>query len=440
MRDFVQQRVAWDDVQWVAGRDYADAHLTERAPDSPRLPRGMAEVCWSALLHSDEDRFWRVHSMLEMVQHNPRHWQDVLHPEHVRLLAMAHQVRRDMHKMKAFVRFTRVPAPDGVEEYVAWFEPKHFITQATAGFFQRRFASMRWSILTPVGSIRWDGKTLMPGPAATQGDAPAVDAGEELWLTYYESIFNPARIKLNAMRKEMPVHYWKNLPEAQRIPGLLAEAGRRVHQMVEAHQQDSRKLRGTATASPSSADDLERLQGRIRQCEECELARYATQPVAGMGHAGAKYVLIGEQPGDMEDLQGLPFVGPAGQMVRAALNQLGIPEDQVYLTNAVKHFKYEMRGKRRIHKTPAQRDVENCVHWLGEELSRLSPKVILALGRTAERALSGMFPATEEGWFAPGGTPIHVVAHPAALLRAGETIGSEGFLRWSLQIGRFLDL
>ncbi len=133
-------------------------------------------------------------------------------PDVARAVAMAKSVRRDAHKMKAFVRFRRVEREDGTEAYVAWFEPDHHVLEATAPFFVRRFATMRWSILTPSASAHWDGEQLTIGAGAGRRDAPADDQLEAFWRTYYASIFNPARLKVKAMRAEMPKKYWRNLP------------------------------------------------------------------------------------------------------------------------------------------------------------------------------------------------------------------------------------
>ena len=115
-----------------------------------------------------------------------------------RIERLAKEVRRDIHKMHAFVRFREVEEDGGATRFVAWFEPDHHIVRHTAGFFVRRFATMRWSILTPELSIHWDGQVLTEGPGATRADAPDGDPVEETWKTYYASIFNPARLKVEA--------------------------------------------------------------------------------------------------------------------------------------------------------------------------------------------------------------------------------------------------
>jgi DNA polymerase len=136
-----------------------------------------------------------------------------------------------------------------------------------------------------------------------------------------------------------------------------------------------------------SAQPAREAPSSLDSCRRCELWRNATQAVHGSGPGNARIMLIGEQPGDHEDLSGQPFVGPAGQLLELALARAGLAREQVYLTNAVKHFKWEPRGKRRLHKTPAQREVEACSYWLERELESVRPVVIVTLGATALTAL-----------------------------------------------------
>ena len=151
-------------------------------------------------------------------------------------------------------------------------------------------------------------------------------------------------------------------------------------------------------------------------------------------------MIVGEQPGDREDLEGRPFVGPAGELLRAALMAPGVDSSEFYFTNAVKHFRYQMRGKRRIHKTPLQRDIIACAHWLQREYEVIAPRNVLLLGRTAITAATECWgaPPPSGVWSTAQGIPIFVAAHPAALLRAGANIGSAGYLRWQAQIISYL--
>lgn len=155
--------------------------------------------------------------------------------------------------------------------------------------------------------------------------------------------------------------------------------------------------------------DLRRLARASRACRGCPLYRRATQTVFGTGPPKAPVMLVGEQPGDREDRVGLPFVGPAGAELAAALEAAGLPGDRAYRTNAVKHFKFEERGKRRIHKKPRRLEIDACLPWLEAEIEAIGPAVVVALGATAAEALARRRDIRE-------GTLIRSI-HPAAVLR-----------------------
>ena len=169
------------------------------------------------------------------------------------------------------------------------------------------------------------------------------------------------------------------------------------------------------------ADDLKALREAARRCQDCPLWANATQTVFGEGAPRARVMLVGEQPGDEEDRNGHPFIGPAGRLLDRALEAAGIDRGELYVTNAVKHFKWEPRGKRRLHKTPAQREIDACHQWLEGEIRVLKPRVIVCLGATAAKAVIG--PAfkvsTMRGRFVASAAAPKVFAtfHPSALLR-----------------------
>jgi DNA polymerase len=150
------------------------------------------------------------------------------------LRSLAKAISRDTHKMHAFVRFRQIqPRPGSKREhFVAWFEPEHKIAAYTADFFIKRFNVMDWSIFTPEESIHWDGVRLKVGPGGSKEAVPEHDAHEALWLSYYKSTFNPARLNLKAMQSEMPQKYWKNLPEAVLIEPLSKQASARTEAML----------------------------------------------------------------------------------------------------------------------------------------------------------------------------------------------------------------
>jgi uracil-DNA glycosylase len=172
---------------------------------------------------------------------------------------------------------------------------------------------------------------------------------------------------------------------------------------------------------PRSITTLEALGEAEAACRRCPLYEAATQVVPGEGDAHARLMLVGEQPGDKEDLAGKPFVGPAGRMLDEALAQAEIPRHQVFVTNAVKHFKYEMRGKRRLHKRPGAYEISRCRWWLDHERAIVKPAAIVALGATAVHSLFGRAGTITTMRLEPhrlaDGTPAFVTIHPSYLLR-----------------------
>jgi len=435
-------RVSWRVATRIEGDLFGDTDAPPAADDEPppaaarpSVPAFFVALCERAALHADANRFGLLYRLFWRLVHEPALRHDPLDADRMQAEVLARAVRRDMHKMTAFVRFRPLSSSAGDIEHIAWFEPDHHIVEATAPFFARRFAQMRWAILTPERCVRWNGHELAFGPGARRDDAPPADAAEQLWLTYYASIFNPARLKLAMMQKEMPRKYWKNLPEAVLIQPLTTQSAQRSGQMIEqgasepVHRRPASSTALRVDQRPAvsyTPGSLAALRDATERCRDCPIGAMATQAVPGEGPLRAPLMLVGEQPGDQEDLRGAPFVGPAGQLLDRALAQLGWPRDAIYLTNAVKHFKFELRGKRRIHKTPAQQEAAACLHWLEAEIALVQPAAVVALGATAARALLGRTVAVtrERGrWFTrDDGLRVLVTLHPSALLRrdAGE--------------------
>lgn len=169
---------------------------------------------------------------------------------------------------------------------------------------------------------------------------------------------------------------------------------------------------------------LERLRAAALSCKGCDLYKNATQTVFGEGPKDATVMLVGEQPGDMEDRQGHPFVGPAGRLLDKALAEARIPRDEVYITNAVKHFKWIQRGKRRLHQKPLIRQVIACKPWLDAEIKVIQPKVVVCLGATAAQSMAGRIVkiTQERGKFLDGdsGVSIFITIHPSSIYRLQE--------------------
>jgi len=236
------------DVLWHAETDtqplfdgLGESQRPVRAPDQGgeplrglRVPREFLALAERAACHRDPERWALLYRVLWRLTHGgePRLMAVIVDDDVHRMLGMEKAVRRDVHKLHAFVRFRRVEH-DGIERFISWFAPEHHVVEYATPFFARRFSNMRWSVLTPGRSAHWDLDALRFGPGVPRSDAPAGDALEELWRTYYASVFNPARARPAAMRAEMPRKYWQHLPEAGLIPELLNDAPRRVRRMVD---------------------------------------------------------------------------------------------------------------------------------------------------------------------------------------------------------------
>jgi DNA polymerase len=435
-RQLLADRVSPDRVRWQllgGGGDLFGANspdpIQAAAPSDIAVPKSFIEAAEAAICHSDSDRFALLYRILWRLQAERALLQVTSDADVAHLNRLIKNVRRDSHKMKAFVRFREVDAVQaGRRRFVAWFEPEHFVVSRTAGFFQRRFTDMDWLIATPKGSAAWNGEVLMTSREPAER-LKAEDETDELWRTYFANIFNPARLKIRAMQSEMPKKYWKNMPEASLIPDLIAGAERRVAEMAarEAsqppafHERLQAQWLGRDGEHPVDLPPLERLRQEAAGCTRCPLHCHATQTVFGEGPVDAEIMFVGEQPGDVEDLAGRPFIGPAGKVFDEAAAAAEIDRRQIYVTNAVKHFKYERRGKRRIHMRPDAGEVAHCRWWVAKEIEIIRPRIVVALGATAYLSLTGESRPIAEVRGMPiplqEGRMLLVTTHPSAILR-----------------------
>jgi DNA polymerase len=423
--------IAPDDVSWRGSAEGASLFGDEAvvAPaGAVSLPRELLEIAERVICHRDPETAARLYRIIWRAARDRQLLARTTDSEIDWLRKADKAIRRDVHKMHAFVRFRRLGEEAGCESFAAWFEPTHRILRLTAPFFQRRFYGMDWAIVTPDARAIWQDETLNYGPGGTKDEVPDSDLVEDQWRTYYGAIFNPARVKIDAMRAEMPKKYWKNLPEAQDIGPLLAGAEARVERMREAAVSMANPLTDKwRTRVPEDLlldDDVKTLADVARavdRCTRCPLYCNATQGVVGEGAERAQIMLVGEQPGDQEDLQGRPFVGPAGQVLNEALEEAGLDRTRLFLTNAVKHFKFEPRGKRRLHQNPTTGEIDICRWWLDKERALVQPHLIVTLGASALRGVTGksasitsMRGAVHE---LEGDTKLIATIHPSFLLR-----------------------
>ena len=440
----------------------------------PRVSKAFLEAAKVTAVHRDPARWNLLYRVLYRMQTEPDLLKIETDEDVAQMVRLEAQVRRDLHKMHAFVRFRKVlepgdpaerplvvdepvlvsadaypaeaehhlvletptpfgpvqsdielcappqPVPDeDCEHFIAWYQPDHRIVPLAAPFFAERFSIMRWTILTPDASVSWDpvGKQLSFAPGVPRESAPEEDELEVLWRSYYASIYNPARLNPEAMKSEMPVRYWKNLPEVQMLPALITQSHARVTNMVSKQQSQP-------NAQPFVPEEhsLAAIAAALPGCKGCDLYCHAIQVVPGRGAVHAELMLVGEQPGDQEDKQGEPFVGPAGAVLDRILDDLGIPRKSIFVTNAVKHFKFVQRGKLRLHQNPRMSEIMACRPWLLAEIETIKPKVVLCLGASASKSLLGGTFALMKDHGKLLSTPfqdqVMATIHPSAVLRA----------------------
>lgn len=388
-----------------------------------KVPPEFIELAKTVSYARDSDRWDLLYRILYRLQfENPQLLNITVDPDIRRAELLVKSIRRDIHKMHAFVRFKKeiVMTEDGEEEYyVAWHKPEHLTVQPGTPFFARRFGDRKWSIYTPDESAHWNLEKLTFGPGLDQREFTTKDDWDEVWKTYYKSIFNPARIKIKMMKTEMPTKYWSSMPETELIKELIREAPQRLQQMAK--NQNTK-----AVVDPSMS--LDELRIKAKSCQACPLYHKAHNTVFGVGPKNARIMIIGEQPGDQEDQQGLPFIGPAGEILEQSLKENNLCREDLYLTNAVKHFKWSphtVRGeKMRLHQKASGAEAHACRPWLEAEIAQVKPDVIIALGATAATAVLGRLPkiSEERGKVFTMNTKTKVIIswHPSAILRAGD--------------------
>jgi len=409
-----------------------------------KVPQAFADLARGVSCHAGEDRWALLYRILwRIVKNGERELCEIASDADIaKAMTFRKNVSGEIHKMHAFVRFRLVATDEttGRETYTAWFEPEHWIVEAAVPFFRKRFANMDWSILTPKGCAHWNGTDLVFTEGVTADPVPEGDAMEDFWKTYYRSIFNPARLKVKMMQTEMPKKYWKNLPEAQLIDGLIHESKRRVRSMHEEELRPAKaapknrylgSLREMSAApschGPLESQTLAEMAVAAANCRGCPLWGNATGAVFGEGPGDARIMIVGEQPGDQEDIAGRAFVGPAGKLLDRALSEAGLDRGEMYLTNAVKHFKWTPkdtpRGKIRLHQSPAKSEIDACRPWVLGELKRVAPEILILLGSTAARSLLGrnVKIRSERGTVdAPEiAEKVILTVHPSYLLRVG---------------------
>ncbi|MGY3446743.1 MULTISPECIES: UdgX family uracil-DNA binding protein [unclassified Bradyrhizobium] len=426
------RRLATHDVQpaevtWTIRRDdeLSSAACANEWPDTPQAQFSVSakfvELAKAAILHRDDRRFALLYRLLWRLRSHHDLLGATADPDVAEVHAMARAVYRDIDRMHAQLRFREI-GRERTAHYVAWFEPEHHVVELAAPFFAGRFADMPWSILTPDVCAHWDGHAISITPGVAKSEVPSEDRLEEAWRRHDNSFSNPARLKV----MEMPQANWRNLPEDSIIKPLIEDAMRMTsgpfvaRRAAEPQQPQDQPMPRKPTANKQAHDTIAALRDEAAACRACPLWKDATQTVFGEGPQSATLMLVGEQPGDKEDLAGHPFVGPAGQLLDRALGEAGIDRRKVYITNAVKHFKFVPRGKIRLHQKPNTPEIRACRQWYERELAAIKPELVVALGATAAQSVLGKITPINKNrghLINHDATKVLVTVHPSYLLR-----------------------
>jgi DNA polymerase len=391
-RSLVLAGIPPQEVRWAVRSHDEDGDPLREEQGSFGVSKALVSLASVAIQAREPGRFALLYRLVWRANNGERVLEMDADEDVRRARSLAFAVRAESHRMRTQVRYLSI---DGTHSrFLGWYEPAHFVLEASAQLIARRFPDLAFSIMTPDGGAHWDGKELRYSPGVAR-DVVHDDAGLQSWWHKNHTDW------LREARVGTAIPPAEDLDEKPRSPDLPPLG---------------------PVVMPLAPDaPLQQAMHEASDCRRCHLWEPATQTVFGEGPAHAKVIFVGEQPGDQEDVIGRPFVGPAGQIMDRAMEEAGLDRRTVYITNAVKHFKFEPRGKRRIHKTPEMPEIRSCRFWLDVELVRLQPKLVVAMGGTAARALLGraVTITRERGrpLELPDGQAAFVTVHPSFLLR-----------------------
>lgn len=384
-RALVQARIEPNEIEWSVG---GTPEPLPEADGTFHVPRALVALAESAIQARNPDRFGLLYGLVWRCNQGEKLLEDGGDPDLALVRRLALAVRSDAHRMRTNIRF--MPVDGG--RFLGWFEPLHFVLAANASLMARRFPDLAFSMATPDGMAHVDHGTVRLGPGVRHPDDD------------------------DALRAWWDRHGAAALAEAEPTDGLPA-----AEAVDEAPRPPDRPPLGPVVLHTQQSPSLVRAAGNAAACTRCHLHEPATQTVFGEGPAYAQVMFIGEQPGDQEDVIGRPFVGPAGQIMDRALEEAGIDRRTVYVTNAVKHFKFTPRGRRRIHQTPEAPEIQACAFWLDVERVEIRPRLTVLMGATAARAVLGRTVTISRERGRPikleDGQTVFVTVHPSFLLR-----------------------
>ncbi|WP_345815041.1 DUF4130 domain-containing protein [Paraburkholderia sp. PREW-6R] len=405
-------------------------------PSSTAIPRELLARLQTAACYRAPDRWALLYRILWRWTHGERRVLDPGDEDGALLATRIAAVERETDDLLLLTLFRRRDPTMGLPEFVGWYEPRHDLLERAAERFAEKMGDSTWMLATPHGAAFWNGMLLFIGrtaseeqdeathalpPGAMAGEAISSESAEALWLMYYANAFN-------GERTPMPLRYWRTPPAGPPLPASIARARSRLGaQAAPVSVPPAPPVEYSAMTPP-----FREPSGPPDACRRCALWRNARQAVAGVGPRRAPIMVVGEQPGEDENQRGESFIGPAGQLLDAVLARAGLERASLYLTYAVKHYKWEtldhqhehasgqQPNRQRMHRMPARREVEACRYWLDKELAQVGPRVVVTLGPTALKAMSGAHVSLSEylgQTIVHGDLMIVPTWHPAYALR-----------------------
>ena len=395
-------------TQPVPGETTLGTATPPPARPTPAIPRDLFVQLKTAACYRSDDRWTLLYRILWRWTQGERSVIELHDPDGALLAQRVEAIERATAELVLGTLFRRRDPSMGAPEFVGWYEPHHDLLEHAATEFAEDMGNSTWMLATPRGAAFWNGMLLRIGRPATEeciegehavpasamtGEAVTSEPAEALWLAGYANV-------VNAQPAPVPLRYWRMPPAGPPLPAHLARERTRLGARGDAvHVPQPPPIQLSALTLPLREPD-----GPLATCRRCGLWRNAKQAVAGIGPAHAAIMAIGEQPGEYENQHGEPFGGAVGQLLDTVLARAGVERAALYLTYAVKHYKWEMASEarsiprqpgpqhangQRVHRAPERSEVEACGYWLDEELTRVAPRVVVTLGPTALKALTG---------------------------------------------------
>lgn len=413
-RRLISDQISPDSIQWhiQPPKDLFTRPYTESTSDKNenlpafKITRRVFELCQTVIQANEPERFDLLYRWITLCQNHADPFNDKTHHALIhRIERLVQAVQAETSRLRDLLRFHK---QSDRSELIAFFEPTHYVIEANSDFFQRLQADQSWLLITPYRSLKVNGQQKIFGPGFSSNPLKNHDADQ--WNDFLNDFFP----KDQPLQKQ---YYWQELPQAALPKDEVLSQTQSITPLASSEEA----ITSVPTILKNVDFSMIKLAQTAAECQRCALWKPATQTVFGEGCAKSRLMLVGEQPGDQEDRFGRPFVGPAGQVMNHAIAHAGFERQDVYTTNAVKHFKFTPRGQRRIHQSPNPKEIAACSFWLEAEREIVKPTVLLMLGASAARSILGR-PVTisrERSQFIPlnNDTIGMITVHPSYLLR-----------------------